>query len=307
MNPDFRIGWLGTGRLGSALAARMISSGVAVTVWNRTASKTAPLVDLGASHAETLSGLGHCDIVFVTVMSSPDLLAVTVGPDGLLSSQPALRIIVNCSTVSAEAAAEVRSQAARHKVGFLSAPVSGNPDAVANGHGSIVASGPAEVFDAARPYLGAIASGVTYAGAGEEALLVKLAHNLLVGMSTEALAEATTLAEKGGVAPSVFLDFIDGSVLGSKLFSAKGQAIRARDYEPTFTTAGMRKDFDLGLAAARALEVPMPIAASTHQLVQTAIGHGYGEYDYVALYAMATRGAALPDERPSATTPPTDS
>ncbi|MEZ0350672.1 NAD(P)-dependent oxidoreductase [Mycobacterium sp. pR1184] len=298
MDPDIRIGWLGTGRLGSALAARMISNGVAVTVWNRTASKTAPLVNLGASRAETLGALGRCDIVFVTVMSSPDLLAVTVGSDGLLSQQHAPRIIVNCSTVSAEAAAEVRAEAERRNVGFLSAPVSGNPDAIAAGSGSIVASGPTEVFDAVRPYLEAIAAGVTYAGTREEALLVKLAHNLLVGIFTEALAEATTLAEKGGVAPSVFLDFIDGSVLGSKLLSAKGKAIRDRDYEPTFTTAGMRKDFDLGLAAARELEVPMPIAASTHQLLQTAIGHGYGQSDYVALYAMATHGAGLADGRP---------
>lgn len=299
MDPDIRIGWLGTGRMGSALAARLISGGVAVTVWNRTASKAAPLVDLGASRADNLAALGRCDIVFVTVMSSPDLLAVTLGPDGLLSSRPAPRILVNCSTVSAEAAAEVRTEAARHNVEFLSAPVSGNPDAIAGGSGSIVASGPAEVFDAVRPYLEAIAAGVTYAGTGEEALLVKLAHNLLVGIMTEALAEATTLTEKGGVAPSVFLDFIDGSVLGSKLLSAKGKAIRARDYEPTFTTAGLRKDFDLALAAARALEVPMPVAASTHQLLQTAIGHGYGESDYVALYAMAAHSAGLADDERS--------
>ena len=297
MTADNRIGWLGTGRMGTAMAARLISDGTALTVWNRTTAKTASLVELGASRADTVRALGHCDTVFVTVMSSPDLRAVMLGADGLLGGQPAPRVVVNCSTVSLDAAVEVAAEAARHDVGFLSAPISGNPDAVTAGHASIVASGPAEVFEAARPYLEAIAASVTYAGADQEALLIKLAHNLLVGTITEALAEVTTLAEKGGVAASGFLDFIDGSVLGSKLIDAKGQAIRTRDYTPTFTTADMRKDFDLGLAAARALEVPLPVVATTHQLLQTAIGHGYGDADYATLYEIAARAAALPDER----------
>jgi len=296
MQADHHIGWLGTGRMGTAMATRLISDGAAVTVRDLMASKTAPLIELGATQANTVSDLGRCDIVFTSVMSSPDLLAATLGPEGLLHTQPSPGIVVNCSTVSAEAAAEVRAEAARRGMGFLSAPVSGNPNAVAEGRASIIASGPADVFAAVRPYLQAIAPSVTYAGAGEEALLVELAHNLLAGMITEALVEVTTLVEKGGVAPSAFLDFIDGSVLSSQFVGYKGQAIRSRDYEPTFTTEGLRKDFDLGLAAARGLEVPMPVAAITHQLLQTAIGHGYGESDFATLYEVAARAAALPRE-----------
>lgn len=99
---------------------------------------------------------------------------------------------------------------------------------------------------------------------------------------------------------SVFLDFIDASVLGCTHIRHKGQAIRTHNYEPTATTENLCKDFDLGLAAARALQVPMPAAALTHQLIQTAIGHGYGKSDYVSLYEVAARAAALPreDHRP---------
>jgi 3-hydroxyisobutyrate dehydrogenase-like beta-hydroxyacid dehydrogenase len=201
---------------------------------------------------------------------------------------------VDTSTVSAETAAEVRAEAASRGIGFLSAPISGNANVVAGGHASIIASGAGSVYDTVLPYLQAIAPSVTYAGAGEEARLVKLAHNLLVGIITEALAEATTLAEKGGVPPSAFMDFIDGSVLGSTFIEYKGQAICARDYEPTFTTENLRKDFDLGLAAARGLEVPMPVAATTYQAIQTAIGHGYGKLDFATLYEVAARAAALP-------------
>jgi 3-hydroxyisobutyrate dehydrogenase-like beta-hydroxyacid dehydrogenase len=296
MQVKHRIGWLGTGRMGAAMAARLISAGAAVTVWNRTTCKTKPLIELGATHAEKISDLGQCDIVFTSVSSSPDLLAVTLGPEGLLNAQPAPRIVVDTSTVSAEAAAEVRAEAGSRGIGFLSTPISGNADVVAAGHASIIASGPEAVYDAVRPYLDVIAPSVTYAGEREEALLVKLAHNLLVGMITESLAEATVLAEKGGVAPSAFLDFINGSVLGSVFIGYKGQAIRARDYEPTFTTELIRKDFDLGLAAARQLEVPMPVAATTYQAIQTAIGHGYGKSDFATLYEVAGRAAALPSE-----------
>ena len=294
---EHHIGWLGTGRMGSAMAARLIATGAAVTVWNRTASKTVPLIELGATQADTVNDLGRCDIVFTSVTSSPDLLAVTLGPEGLFNAfnaQSAPRIVVDTSTVSAEAAAEVRAEAAGRGIEFLSAPISGNGNVVTQGRASIIASGPRSVFDTVLPYLQAIAPSVTYAGAGEEARLVKLAHNLMVGMITEALAEVTVLAEKGGVAPSAFLDFIDGSVLGSVFIGYKGQAIRNHDYEPTFTTELLRKDFDLGLGAARSLEVPMPVAATTYQAIQTAIGYGYGKSDFATLYEVAARAAAIP-------------
>jgi 3-hydroxyisobutyrate dehydrogenase-like beta-hydroxyacid dehydrogenase len=294
MQANNRIGWLGTGRMGAAMAARLISDGAAVTVWNRTASKTQPLVELGAARAEKISDLGQCDIVFTSVTSSPDLLAVTLGPDGLFDAQPPPSVVVDTSTVSAEAAAEVRAEATKRGISFLSTPISGNANVVAQGGASIVASGPESVFDTVRPYLDVIAPSVTYAGAGEEARLVKLAHNLMVGIITQMLAEATVLAEKGGVDASAFLDFIDGSVLGSVFIGYKGQAIRTHDYEPTFTTELLRKDFDLGLGAARQLEVPMPVAATTYQAIQTAIGHGYGKSDFATLYEVAARAAALP-------------
>ncbi|WP_197379344.1 NAD(P)-dependent oxidoreductase [Mycolicibacterium mengxianglii] len=289
-----RIGWLGTGRLGTAMAGRLMEGGRNdLRVWNRTASKAAPLVAAGAEQVDTIDGLTGCDIVFITVMSSPDLLAVTLGPGGLLVGTTAPQVIVDCSTVSEDAAETVRAAAADRGTAMLSAPVSGNAAMVSAGHAAIVASGPVDAFEAARGYLESIAATVVHCGFNEEARLVKLCHNLLLGMITEALAEVVTLCEKGGIAPAAFLDFINGSVLASTFIASKGEAIRARDYEPTFTSESLRKDFDLGLAAARALEVPLPLAASTHQLIQTAIGYGFRTDDYVALYELTARAAGI--------------
>jgi 3-hydroxyisobutyrate dehydrogenase-like beta-hydroxyacid dehydrogenase len=105
--------------MGSAMAARLISDGAAVTVLDRTTSRTAPLIELGATQADAVSDLGHCDIVFTSVMSSPDFLAATLGPEGLLRAQTSPSIVVNCSTVSAEAAAEVRAEATSRGIGFF--------------------------------------------------------------------------------------------------------------------------------------------------------------------------------------------
>ncbi len=261
--------------------------------------------------AHSIADVAQADIVFTMVTSSPALLEVTTGDDGLLRSKSRPSVIVDCSTVSTEASAEVRAEAAAVGVQFLAAPISGNPIQVRDGGSAIIVSGPAAAFERVRPYLQAIAPTVVLGGSGEESRLVKLCHNLMVGTITQALSEATALAEKGGVSNRDFLDFINGSVLGSPFIRGKGNAIADRNYVPTFTQTRLRKDFDLALAAARDLEVPMPISAMVHHFIQTAIGHGFADLDYVSLFELEAIGAGLaPHDAPpaasgSADTPPT--
>src|ERR1700753_1471729 len=113
VNDDRCVGWLGAGRMGRAMAERLVGAGYSVTVWNRTASKSKELVRMGADPAETIGELGRGDVVFTSVTSSPDLLDVTLGPEGLLHAQPAPRIVVDTSTASADAGTRVRAEAAR--------------------------------------------------------------------------------------------------------------------------------------------------------------------------------------------------
>ncbi|MFI6284226.1 NAD(P)-dependent oxidoreductase [Streptomyces sp. NPDC051018] len=288
-----RIGWLGTGRMGAVMATSLLAGGADVSVWNRTASKTGPLVERGARAVEAIGDLTGADIVFVMVSASDDLIAVTKGEGGLLSGERLPGVIVDCSTVSAEASAEVRAAAEAAGVAFLAAPISGNPHMVADRKGAIVASGPRETYDRVVPYLELIAPVVVHAGPGEQSRLVKICHNLMLGMITQALVEVTALAEKGGVPRAAFIDFINGSVLGSIFIGHKGRALVERDYTPTFNNKMLRKDFDLGLGASRELEVPMPVSAVVHQLIQTAIGHGFAEDDYAALYEVEARAAGM--------------
>jgi 3-hydroxyisobutyrate dehydrogenase-like beta-hydroxyacid dehydrogenase len=287
------LGWLGTGRMGAALAGRLLEAGERVTVWNRTRAKTEPLAARGARVADRITGLGGCDIVFVMVSGPRDLAEVVTGEHGLLRGERRPGVIVDCSTVSAGASAQARAAADAAGVAFLAAPVSGNPHVVAEGGACIVASGPAEAFRRARPYLEEMARVAVYAGDGEQSRLVKLCHNLYLGMMVQALVEVTSLAEKGGTDRAAFLEFLGGTVLGSEWVRKRAGDLVGRDWTPTFTTELLRKDFDLGLEAARSLEVPMPVAATVYQLIQSAIGIGLRDEDFLSLYDQQALGAGL--------------
>ena len=288
-----RIGWLGTGRMGTELVRRLLLADCDVTVYNRTAAKAEPLVKLGASVAESIAELGRNEIVFLSLGTSDDLVQAVLGPGGLVSGDTVPKVLVDCSTVSPEASAHVREKIAGRGTALLAAPVMGNPRVVAAGKMTAAVSGPRDAFDLAAPYLNTLGKGVTYVGEGEAARTVKLCHNLLLGVVTQSLAEITVLAEKSGISRQALLDCINKSVMGSLFTGYKTPAFVNLDFEPTFTATLLRKDFDLGLAAAREREVPMPVAATVHQLVQALVGRGYGAADFAALLEQQAESAGL--------------
>ena len=290
---DRRVGWLGTGRMGAALARRLLAAGCDVLVYNRTRSRAEPLADHGATVTATAGGLAVAGIVFITVGTSQDLLDAVAGPGGLLDGPSAPAIVVDCSTVSAEASQEIRERLAERGSALLAAPVMGNARVAAAGRLTLAVSGPAEAFRLARPYLDVLGNGATYVGEGETARIVKLCHNLLLGVVTQALAEVTILAQQHGVPRHVLLECLNNSVMGSTFSRYKTPAMVNLDFRPTFTATLLRKDFDLGLAAAREQEVPLPVAGLVHQLIQGLVGRGYGDQDFAALLAMQADSAGV--------------
>ena len=287
------LGWLGTGRMGAAMAGRLLAAGHDVAVWNRTAAKTRALTKQGAAVAGSIAELAGRDIVFVMVSTPRDLEHVVSGAGGLLSAATRPAVIVDCSTVDAESSERVREAVTAAGRQFLAAPVSGNPHMVAEGGAVIVASGPRETYDLVRPYLDALGKESVYAGTEEQARLVKLCHNLYLGLVVQSLSEVTVLAEKAGVPRSAFLGFLNSTVLGSDWVRRRTPDLVALDLTPTFTTEGLRKDFDLGLAAAREHEVTMPLAGSVFQLLQAAIGRGYRDADFLSLFAVEAASSGL--------------
>lgn len=288
-----QLGWLGTGRMGIALIHRLLAAQCDVTVYNRTKAKAEPLAAAGAKVVDTAADMGSADIVFVTVGTSQDLIDAVTGPAGLTSGGHAPSIVVDCSTVSSEASEQVRQELAARGSRLLAAPVMGNPKVASVGRLTFAVSGSRDAFDQTRPYLDLLGAGATYVGEGELARTVKLCHNLFLGVVTQSLAEVTILAQKSGVSRQALLACLNASVMGSTFTRYKAPAFVNLDFHPTFTTSLLRKDFDLGLAAARQHEVPLPVASAVHQIVQSLVGYGFGEDDFAALLVLQARSAGL--------------
>lgn len=288
------IGWIGTGRMGSQLVLRLLNGGYDVTVYNRTAAKAQPLVDEGAKLVARPVDLADRDIVFSMVSAPKDLAEVTTGPGGLLTDPGvAPRVIADSSTVSAAASEVLRAAAKERGTELLATPVSGNPSVIAAGKLTVAVSGPRAVFDQVEPVLQTFGRGVTYVGEGEAARLVKIAHNVFLGVVTQSLAEVTVLAEKAGVTRQAFLEFLNDSVMGSVFTQYKTPAFVNLDFTPTFTNVLLRKDFDLGLEAGFNLGVPMPVASLTRNIVAQEVGNGNVEQDFATLLMTVARGSGM--------------
>jgi len=212
-----KAGWIGLGRMGFPMAERLAKAGFDISVWNRTRSKAEPLAALGAKLVERPSDLNRVDVLFTMVSTGDDLKDIYFGAKGVASVSGLFpKLAVDCSSIGLEQSAEIRARVEALGARFLAAPVSGNGKCVRAGKLSQVVSGAREDFETARPFLEAIAgNGVSYVGEGDLARICKIAHNVLLGVVIQNLAEMTILAERAGVPRHAFLEFLNNSVLGS--------------------------------------------------------------------------------------------
>jgi 3-hydroxyisobutyrate dehydrogenase len=292
--PSHTIGWIGTGHMGFPMAEHLAKAGADLTLYNRTRSKAEPLEKRGAKIVGRPRDLSDRDIVFTMVTADKDLLAVTTGADGVLTDAArAPKVLIDCSTVSEEASATLRAACERRGTAMLAAPVSGNGKAVRAGLMSFAVSGPRAAFDMARPFMDRMGRGAYYVGEGELARVCKICHNLVLGIVAQAMAEVTVLAEQSGVPRHAFLDFLNNSVQGSIFTRYKTPAYVNLDFHPTFTPVYLRKDLELGLAAARKVGTVMPLTAQVRELVQGLIGRGYSDKDFATLLAQTAEMSGL--------------
>jgi 3-hydroxyisobutyrate dehydrogenase-like beta-hydroxyacid dehydrogenase len=276
--------------MGYEMAARLAKGGADVLVWNRTRAKAEPLSQYGAKIAGSLVELASRDIVFCMVSTWKDVKLV-VGD--LLSGEAQPRLLIECSSISLEGSAELRELLAKRGIAYLAAPVSGNAKVIKAGKLSFVCSGPRASFDEALPLLKLIAPAASYVGEGELARIVKICHNVFLGVVTQSLAEITVLAEKAGVPRHAFLDFHKQSVMGSTFTRYKKPAFVNLDFKVTFTPELLRKDLDLGLDAGRRFEVPLPLATATRDLIQSMMGRGMREEDFATLLVQQAEASGI--------------
>ena len=288
-----KIGWIGIGRMGYAMAQLLANAGCNLSVWNRTRSKAEPLREYGAKVVDNLVDLADCDIVFTMVSTGKDVKEVLYGANGVMSKGRNPKVVVDSTSISIPESAEIRAELAERGVKLLAAPVSGNAKVIKAGKLTVVASGPKDAYDMVLPYLSAVGSGVTYVGDGELSRIAKICHNVMLGVVIQNLCEITLLAEKAGMQRHAFLDFLNKSVMGSMFTRYKTPALANLDFHVTFTPELLRKDIDLGLNAAKALGVPMPLTSIARDMVQTLIGHGYTDQDFSTLLLLQAKASGI--------------
>src|SRR5689334_6475529 len=290
---EHKLGWIGIGRMGYAMAERLAKAGCDISVWNRTRAKAEPLAKSGAKVVDSLTDLADCDIVFTMVSAGKDVKEVLFGDKGVTSKGKAPKIVVDSTSISLEESAEIREKLGRLGVKLLAAPVSGNAKVIKAGKLTVVASGPKDAFDAVAPYLQAIGQGVSYVGDGELSRIAKICHNVMLGVVIQNLCEITVLAEKAGMKRHAFLDFLNKSVMGSMFTRYKAPALVNLDFHVTFTPELLRKDIDLGLSAGKKFGVPMPTTSVARDQVQTLISNGYTEQDFSTLLLLQAKASGI--------------
>jgi 3-hydroxyisobutyrate dehydrogenase len=289
--PQTPLGWIGAGRMGYAMAERLARGGCDIAVWNRTKEKAAPLRKHGAKVVNRLEELSTRDILFCMVSTYEDVKEV-IGK-ALADPKKKPKMVVECSSISLEGSAELRKFLNGRGVEYLAAPVSGNAKVIKAGKLTFVVSGPQAAYRKARPFLDMIGQGSSYVGEGELSRIVKICHNVHLGVVTQSLAEIVVLAEKAGVPRHAFLDFFNKSVMGSVFTRYKTPALVNLDFHVTFTPKLLRKDMDLGLDAGKRFGVPMPTAALTRELIQQMIDQGMTEQDFSTLLLMQAKASGI--------------
>jgi 3-hydroxyisobutyrate dehydrogenase len=304
-----RIGWIGMGRMGYAMAERLVAAGLDVSIWNRTRAKAEPLAKKGGKIVDKLTDLRGVDVLFSIVSTGKDVKEVYFGPAGVFSggSGKVPPVVVDCSTIAVEDSADIREKLRAHGSDFVASPISGNAKVIKAGKLSAVTSGPEAAFRKVQEIIEVFApAGVSYVGEGELARVCKIAHNVMLGVVIENLIEITLLANKMGVPREAFLRFMNNSVMGSMFTRYKAPALVNLDWTTTFTPELLRKDLDLGLELGREYDVPMPVTAATREVLQSHFGaatlkpdpKAYLEKDFAALMeTMAlTAGIKLESE-----------
>lgn len=290
-----KVGFIGLGRMGAAMAARLIKAGHEVTVFNRTAAKSGALAAQGAKVADSVAAACRADAVLTMLADDEALEQVACAKDGILQSLPAGGLHISSSTVSVEFCARLTGQHAAAGQRYVAAPVFGRPEAAAAGQLFVVAAGEPRDIEAARPVLDAIGQKTFVVSPTPKiASLVKLSGNFLIASVIESLGEALALVSKAGVDPRQYIALLTSSLFDVPLYRNYGALIAEGRFQPAGFAAPLGyKDIRLVLAAAEALRVPLPFAAVLRDRLLALLAQGGEALDWSAIGTLAAADAGL--------------
>ncbi len=290
-----KVGFIGLGRMGSGMAARLLAAGQALIVFNRSVEKIQPLVVQGAQAAKTLADFAAADVVFSMLADDPAVEQTVLAGDGLLEHLSAGAIHVSCSTISVALSARLAAAHAAAGQDYVSCPVFGRPDAAAAGKLFLAVAGKPSLIDRLQPLFEAIGQRTfVVAEQADKANLVKLSGNFLIAAVIESLGEAMALVEKGGIDRHAYLELLTSSLFNVPLYKNYGALIADRKFTPPGFAAPLgQKDIRLMLTAAEALAVPLPFASVLRDRFITLAAQDGEPRDWSAVGGLAAQDAGL--------------
>lgn len=272
-----RVGFIGLGIMGAPMAANLLRAGFDVTVWNRSPSRTAPLLEAGANGADSPADVAAAsEVTLSCVTNSGDVEEVALGPGGVIEGAKPGSVYIDCSTIAPETARKVAAALAKRSVAMLDAPVSGGDIGAQAGTLAIMVGGEEETFERCLPVLQAMGKTIVHVGPSGAGQVVKLCNQIAGALNLLAAAEAIGLARRAGVDPNRMLEVVSAGAAGSWMLSNLAPRAVRGDYAPGFMVDLMQKDLRLVLDAANETHTPLPGAALVSQLFQSIQAEGRG-------------------------------
>jgi 3-hydroxyisobutyrate dehydrogenase-like beta-hydroxyacid dehydrogenase len=292
-----KVGFIGLGRMGTAMAANLLKAGHAITVYNRSPDKARGLAELGAQVATRVSDACRGEAIITMLANDEAVHSVVFDDDGVLASAADGAVHISMSTISVALSSKLASAHAKARQRFIAAPVFGRPQAAAEAQLFIVAAGAKSAVDDCARLFDAIGQKLFYLGADPPAAnLVKLSGNFLIASVIESLGEAIALIGKAGIDPRAYLDVLTSTLFNVPLYKIYGGLIVDRKFEPAGFAAPLGlKDIRLTLAAAEQLQVAMPVASLLRDRFLTLLARGGAAQDWSAIARLSAGDAGLPD------------
>lgn len=286
----WKLGWIGVGRMGTPLCRRLLEAGAEVTATDTDTARVTALAEEGLGAAVTAAGLAQqAEIILSMVSNDAALLAVTLGPGGLVEEIRPGQVFIDLSTVSPATSAEVAEALAVRGADYLRCPVSGSTSMAAAGTLTLFASGPEAALDRCAPLLGVLGRETLRCGSAEEARAVKLMVNLVVALTPAVIGEALAFGGRLGLEWGAMVEALSRSSVASPLLAYKTGMLKARDWTPAADLNLIAKDLDLALAAGMREGAPMPLSAFARQFIAAYQASGEGELDFFRLATWPER------------------
>ncbi len=275
-----RVGFIGLGTMGSAMAGHLVRAGHQVTVWNRTPGRAAALVQFGATDAADPAAVASAsDVLVISVSDTPDVEAVLFGARGIAESARPGTLVIDTSTISPSATRSFVERLVPLDVALVDAPVSGGSEGAQKATLTIFVGGEPAAVERAWPILERLGRTITHFGPSGSGQAVKAVNQVMIAGVYLAVAEGLVLAMKAGLDPAQVVSALGGGVAGSWILANRSGRMIANDYPLGFRTSLHLKDLGIALAMARELGVSVPVAALCAQLENGLVARGHGDED----------------------------